>query len=346
MLLIRQRTKIVEKDGLLYRICNEGETKQLLLPSVLRKDVLRACHDSLGHQGVKKTLQTIRARCYWPGMSADTEEWCENCDRCTKAKMPPRIRLPLKPMIANTPNQILAVDFTLLDPDLHRKENVLVMTDIFTKYSIAVATKDQTAETTAKVLMREWFSRFGIPQRLHSDQGRNFESSLIHNLCNLYGITKSKTTPYHPEGNGQAERFNRTLHNLLKTLEPKQKRRWSEHLPEVTYAYNATEHAWCTYQNCQIMPSGRECDCCSEVPQVLEKRDMQGHCITKPNPTGALQNIQDFNPFVLMFMFSKLLGLSTSSSTMNRMRALNIKCFGTSLTGSLQDGYGVSLVVT
>ncbi|PIK47543.1 Transposon Ty3-I Gag-Pol polyprotein [Apostichopus japonicus] len=243
MLLIRQRTKIVEKDGLLYRICNEGETKQLLLPSVLRKDVLRACHDSLGHQGVKKTLQTIRARCYWPGMSADTEEWCENCDRCTKAKMPPRIRLPLKPMIANTPNQILAVDFTLLDPDLHRKENVLVMTDIFTKYTIAVATKDQTAETTAKVLMREWFSRFGIPQRLHSDQGRNFESSLIHNLCNLYGITKSKTTPYHPEGNGQAERFNRTLHNLLKTLEPKQKRRWSEHLPEVTYAYNATEHA-------------------------------------------------------------------------------------------------------
>ena len=145
--------------------------------------------------------------------------------------------------MASRPNELLAVDFTILEPDTTRRENVLVMTDVFSKYSLAVATKNQTAETTAKVLVKEWFSKFGVPQQIHSDQGRNFDSSLIQSLCQLYGVQKSHTTPYHPEGNGQAERFNRTLHNLLKTLTPEKKRKWSEFLPEVLYAYNATTHS-------------------------------------------------------------------------------------------------------
>ncbi|KAJ8017850.1 hypothetical protein HOLleu_44491 [Holothuria leucospilota] len=241
LLLLRQDSKIVEKDGLLYR--KSDEILQLVLPQVLKNDVLSACHDSTGHQGIKRTLQLVRSRCYWPGMSNDITTWCENCDRCTKAKMPPRIRTPLRPMIATRPNEVIAVDFTLIEPDATKRENVLVVTDIFSKYTIAVATKDQTAETTAKTLMKEWFTRFGIPHKLHSDQGRNFEAVLIQSLCNLYGITKTRTTPYHPEGNGQAERFNKTLHDLLRALPPNQKRRWSECLPEVLYAYNATPHA-------------------------------------------------------------------------------------------------------
>ncbi|KAI3362646.1 hypothetical protein L3Q82_001630 [Scortum barcoo] len=69
------------------------------------------------------------------------------------------------------------------------------------KYTIAVPTRDQRASTVAMVLVSEWFYKFGVPARLHSDQGRNFESSLIQQLCNLYGIAKSRTTPYHPAGN-------------------------------------------------------------------------------------------------------------------------------------------------
>lgn len=72
--------------------------------------------------------------------------------------------------------------------------------------------------TVVKVLVVVWFYKFGVPGRIHFDQGRSFESVLVQHLCKWYGVEKSRTTPYHSAGNGQYESFNRTLHNLLGTL--------------------------------------------------------------------------------------------------------------------------------
>ena len=83
--------------------------------------------------------------------------------------------------------EILAIDFTLLEKSSSRFENVLVMSDVFTKYSIAVPTKDQTAKTVAKILQREWCNKLGIPTRIHSDQGKSFENKIIQALCKIYG---------------------------------------------------------------------------------------------------------------------------------------------------------------
>ena len=103
--------------------------------------------------------------------------------------------------------------------------------------------RDQTAISAARALTREWIFRYGLMESLHSDQGRCFEGHVIAELCRMFGVNKSRTTAYHPQGNAPAERFNSTLHKLLCVLEQKEKRRWPQFLPELCWMYNSTPHS-------------------------------------------------------------------------------------------------------
>jgi transposase InsO family protein len=114
--------------------------------------------------------------------------------------------------------ELLAIDFLSIEKGKGGCEDVLVVTDSFTKYSWAFPTRNQKATTVAKVLWENVFVHYGLPRRLHSDQGRDFESKLIGDICRVAGIKKTRTTPYHPQGNGQTDRFNRTLLGMLGTL--------------------------------------------------------------------------------------------------------------------------------
>jgi len=138
-------------------------------------------------------------RYYWTGVFTNVEEFCKTCERCNTGKMPlPRVKVLMSQLLASTPNEVVAIDFTLLEKSSDGRKYVLVLTNVFSKFTIAVSARNQTASVTAKVLVREWFMRYDVQGRLHSDQGRNFENELIAELCKLYNIKKSRTTPYHP----------------------------------------------------------------------------------------------------------------------------------------------------
>ena len=187
-------------------------------------------------------------------MAKDAQNWVTNCRHCQIAwgdyNQP-------KPKIghleAHNPLDLVCLDFTKIDPSKTGKENVLVITDAFTKFSLAVCTPNQTAKTVAKILVEKWFHVYGVPTRIHSEQGRCFDSNIIKALCKMYGVEQSFTSPYNPRGNAFCQRFNRTLFGLLKTLKSEEKADWPSHLPALVFAYNATPHASTGYQPYQLM---------------------------------------------------------------------------------------------
>lgn len=103
--------------------------------------------------------------------------------------------------------------------------------------SIAVAIKDQKAKTITKALWENFFVHYGFPSRLLSDQGRDFKSKTIQELCTLIGAEKIHTTPYHPRGN-PVELFNRTLLDMLGTLEDRDKYQWCDFVKPLVQTYN------------------------------------------------------------------------------------------------------------
>ena len=239
---LRERSRLVLRNKVLYRVRqgDQDEFYQLVLPSKYRGEILSSCHDDLGHLGRDRTLSVLRDRVFWPGMARDVADYIAQCKRCLCRKASIQQRAPLVNIESTQPLELLCVDFLKLEPCKGNVENILVITDHFSRFAQAVPTKNQSAKTTAKVIFDHFVVHYGVPVRLHSDQGRNFTSSVIRHLCELLSVSKSQTTPYHPMGNGQCERFNSTLLSMLGTLDNSQKSDWKSYVPSLVHAYNCT----------------------------------------------------------------------------------------------------------
>ena len=239
---LREWRKLHLKDNVLYRTAAlDGQVvEQLVMPEGFRANALKGIHDDLGHQGKEKSLWLAKQRFYWPGLEKDVDNKVQSCDRCVRRKTPTKPVAQLNPISSRYPMELVCTDFLSLEQSKGGYEHILVITDHFTRYAQAIPCRNQTAQTTAKALYENFIRYYSFPVRLHSDQGRNFESKVIKELCRLANTQKSRTSPYHPMGNGSAERFNQTLLKMLGTLENSQKSDWKTYVAPLVQAYNGT----------------------------------------------------------------------------------------------------------
>ena len=206
-------TQLIVRNGMLYRQHEDehgsGSHLQLVVPRQTREEILQDIHGGVvgGHLGEKKTLSRLKERFYWPGQSEEVKRWCQNCPSCARKKtVTPKNRAPLQTMKASYPMQRVAVDIVGPFPETDRGNlYVLVAADYFTRWVEAYAIPYQEAATVASKLVDEMFCHFSIPEQLHSDQGRQFESSVMQEVGQILQIHKIRTTPYNPQSDGLVE---------------------------------------------------------------------------------------------------------------------------------------------
>lgn len=243
--LLQQWDRLRILNGIMYRRVflptDLEERWQMVISGNLARRVALEGHEKGAHFGAEKTYKWIRRFVYCPRLEQIVREVCQKCRACELAK-PPEQRAPSQVIKTSAPLEILMIDYILIGQSVSGHQYCLVMTDHFTKFSVAVPTRDQTAESAARAVCQHFIQVYGCPKRIHSDQGACFQGKLMEELCRLYGMEKSRTTPYHPQGNGACERFNRTLLQMLRTLEKTKKLRWPEYLPELLWVYNNRVH--------------------------------------------------------------------------------------------------------
>ncbi|KAL5011209.1 hypothetical protein ScPMuIL_011709, partial [Solemya velum] len=241
--LIREWKNFKFFNDILYRLTAlDGQTvQQVVLPVCFKDTVMKSLHDDSGHQGRDRTRWLVKQRFFWTGLDSDVDRYVKNCANCIRRKSPIGISAELVPIQTSQPMELVCIDFLGLERSKGGYENILVITDHFTRYAQAIPTRNQKAKITAQALY-DFFCHYGFPAKLHSDQGRNFESQVIKELCHIAGVKKTRTTPYHPQSNGMTERFNQSLISMLGTLENHQKADWRSYVAPLVHAYNATRH--------------------------------------------------------------------------------------------------------
>ena len=256
----------VNTDGILIKTGLTSRSSipiiQIVLPTALREVVLHQLHDLRvsGHLGINRTIARVQQRFYWPGCSLDVARWCAACTICAARKGKPGPgRVPMTSLPTGAPFERIAVDILDTRKLTSRKfQYILVISDYFTKYTDAFPLRRHTAPVVADTIMRRWIAYHGVPKQLHSDQGTEFEGHLIKALSKLLGFAKIRTSPYRPQSDGQVERFNRSLLNMLSAFVSDRANDWDEHLPYVLMAYRSSRHSstGCTPYS---MTYGREC---------------------------------------------------------------------------------------
>ena len=225
---------ISKDDGILYR--TTAERTQLVLQRKVVPLVFTELHVNMSHLGKDRTLQLIRDRFYWSKMEDDVTHFVTKVCSCVKRKKPHIVPVaPMQTFSSAAPLELIGLDFRHLDTCSGGYQYLLVLTDHFSEFPQVYPTTNKSAKTAADWLYNDFMLRYGLPGKILHDQGREFENNLFSQLSKYCGIKRLRTTPYHPQTNGQTERMNQTILAMLKTLPEHHKTQWKNHVNKLVH---------------------------------------------------------------------------------------------------------------
>ena len=209
-----------------------------------------------GHPGIKRMFNRIKTSYYWKSMRADIERFVKDCKLC-------QVNKPLRssnkaPMIITSsstrPLERLALDIvgTLPEAGLQKFRYILTLQDDLTKFSCAYPMITSTTDEIARNLIH-FFSLFGFPKMILTDQGTCFTSELFRQLTEILKIKNLFSTPYHPQTNGALERSHATLKEYLKSFVNDNQDDWHCFLATAILSYNTTPHCTTEYTPFELL---------------------------------------------------------------------------------------------
>ncbi|MBN3318013.1 NYNRI protein, partial [Atractosteus spatula] len=241
---VKDNLKIIK--GLLVCVPVAQGVPKWVVPRCHRGVMIQHAHDEPcgGHRGIKATYDTIQQVAFWPHMGQDIAAYVKGCLTCSQFQPSrPLHRAPLQKKGMTFPWSNLQMDWVgPLVRSSRGNKYFLTVTCAFTKWIECLPAPNDTAETTAVLLVNHVFSRWGLPLTVDSDRGTHFTATVMATLWNMLGVKAQLHISYHPQSSGQAERANRTVVSMLKKFVSTSSRDWDIKLPLVLMAIRATPH--------------------------------------------------------------------------------------------------------
>ena len=228
-------------------VCLKTKTEpKIIIPYSMRRKIFQHIHEDPkinAHLAFEKTYTKMTKNFFWEGMHNDIKNLCSSCEKCQKRKILPNQRRP-EPMALRPPprSPFERVHIDVIGPlKKTKKENnkfILMMVDSLTKWTIATTLKEQTADEICCSILKRLICTFGVPNEIVTDNGRQFTSKEFRMFSTTTGFSHHLTSPYHHQSNGQVERPNRTIEEMLAMYTNNELDDWDQHLDEVTFALN------------------------------------------------------------------------------------------------------------
>ena len=255
----------LDEDNLLYKLQTPNKpydaTSLLVVPDSLREEILINCHDSplAGHFGFEKTYNKIKTHYWWPLMYSQIKDWCATCEPCLKRKRNFGQKVaPLNPIPIGHAFERVGVDcLGPMTPTESGNKYIVVFSDYRTKWVEAQALPSIEASRIAQVFFNLIITRHGSPNTLLSDRGTNFLSKLMHEIYLIMSVKKLTTSSYHPQCDGQVEKFNHTLTQSLAMYCNTHQTNWDTFLPGILFGYR-TSTSSSTGESPFVMLYGRQ----------------------------------------------------------------------------------------